>query len=153
MALRGKAAHQRDQLGDGRNAVDFGQQRNKRSCTGLFDGALIHETCIEIGDLRGLAARLSGLQLGDDPSYGLFGLIAERDEGAGDWLVLRNLGIGQPMAIHVPKEIILDSNFRVEVVDIQGGASAHHISHSVDASPSTPSSVIVRRDDAGVTTI
>ena len=130
-----EAAHQGHQLGDGGNAVDFGQQRSKRCGPSLLDGRFVHETRVQVGDLRRLAAGLARCQLGDDLSDGLFGLITQRDERAGDWFVLRNLRVGQPAPVDVAEEIILNSDFGVEIVHLQGGTGAHQISHSVDASP------------------
>src|SRR6185312_17565001 len=95
---------------------------------------------IEHADLAGRTGRV-GVPGGvlDDGVHGLFGGVAQRGEGAFQRPVVRYGGLREPRAVHVPEEVVLRADGRVDIGQYDSGA-AHAAPHFIVASafPSHP---------------
>ena len=59
----------------------------------------------------------------DDGVHGLFGGVAQRGEGAFQRPVVRDGGLREPRAVHVPEEVVLRADGRVDIGQYDSGAA------------------------------
>ena len=127
--LPGEAAEHGHEVLRSGDRIDPGQQGLQRFRTKGLDGGLIHETRVQVSDLRSLAAGIAGLDPGDDLAYGFLRAIPKFDERAGGRLVVGDLGVVQPDAVHVPEKVVLDPYVRVERGEVEDGLRGSRFSH------------------------